>query len=320
MSERTRKWTVAALYAGLLALVLAGGVFWGWVRQSPVATAAIRQIVTNQPPQEVFADTPRLTLLVLGCDEDRAPGGRRVLRKQARSDMMLVARLDFERGEITGLSIPRDTEATVPGYRVQKINAFHAIGANDGPESGKELAKRAVEGLLPNLRIDRVVVLDFEAFQEMVDMVGGVQIDVEKRMRYRDRRGNVNIDFRPGPRLLDGYNAMMYVRYRHGDDDFHRQERQKRFMLAFKDRVMANAAALPQVANKAVEVMGGGLRPDEIVAVARFAERVGNDKIRFGVLPVVPAGGTDLRLDGTRLPAVLADLHLDGAAGVTSSR
>jgi LCP family protein required for cell wall assembly len=305
-------------YTILLVVLLAVGTVWGWLGSTPVGVSAIRQIVTNTPPREVFDGKSSLTLLILGCDEDRYYGGKQILRAQARSDMMLVAKFDFEQNRISGVSIPRDTLVRVPGYSSQRINAYHAIGSRKSPEQGKELSKRAVQELLGPIDIDRVVVLNFEAFQEMVDLVGGVPIYVPKTMKYVDRRGGVDIDFEPGRTVLNGYDAMMFVRFRKGDDDFQRQKRQKEFMFAFKDQLMSNANLLPRVADKAVKAMGGALSADEVVAAARFAQRVGHDNIRFGVVPVVDAGNYDLKVDERRLDQTLQQFYLQEPSQVSS--
>src|SRR5207253_927402 len=144
---------------------------------------------------------------------------------------------------ITGVSIPRDTLAAPDGYKRQKINAFHLLG-------GPDLSKAAVESLIP-VQIDRVVVLNYKAFEDMIDLVGGVDVSVPKKMDYDDVRGHLHIHLKPGPQHLGGEDAVGFVRFRHSDDDFHRQGRQKAFLLAFKNAVMHRPSALPQVAVKA---------------------------------------------------------------------
>src|SRR5690349_11890698 len=95
----------------------------------------INHVIDHTHPADEFKDKV-LTLLILGCDEDRQsakgsgknrkPGG--ILRHASRSDMMLVAKVDFAHRRISGISIPRDTLWQVPAYREQKINAYHYIG------------------------------------------------------------------------------------------------------------------------------------------------------------------------------------------------
>lgn len=216
--------------------------------------------------------------------------------------MILVAKVFFKDRKVEGVTIPRDLEVQLPGYRPQKINAYHAIG-------GKDLAKRAVEHVL-GIPIDRVLVIDYRAFQDMVDLVGGVRINVEKRMKWRDRAGDLNIDLRPGEQVLNGYQAMGYVRFRHSDSDFFRQGRQRQFLMAFKEAALRDPLKLNALAEKAVEATGGGLTAEEILALAMFARNLSNDDVRLGMLPVLPGDGTNLRLNVVELPKILEDHRL----------
>lgn len=288
-------------YVAVCISALGAGAFSSWIGSSPVALAGFKQAVFQTPPQDIFEHKPSINILILGCDEDRAPGGKKVLREQARSDMMLVARLDFETKRISGISIPRDMLCEIPGYRAQKINAYHALG-------GPDLAKRAAESIL-GVNIDRVAVLDYKAFQEMVDLVGGVELYVNKKMKYTDRRGGLYIDFKPGRQTLNGYDAMCFVRYRHGDDDFHRQDRQKEFLLAFKDSVMKDPQMSTAIAEKAREVLGGGMSPEEVAALALFARKISSDNIKMTMVPYLEGRGYDLLVDGSKLQKTLREYH-----------
>lgn len=265
------------VYAVFLLLVLTAGSLAGWLGKSKVLGNGFVHIF--EKPQDTFKQDT-LTLLVLGCDEDRATGGKRVLKSGVRSDMMLLAKIDFVKKKITGLSIPRDTIVKVGRYRLQKINAYHAIG-------GGPLAKEAVETLLPGVTIDRVVELDYKAFQDLVELVGGVPIVVEKNLKYTDRAGGLYINLKKGYQKLNGYNAMCYVRYRHGDSDFARQDRQHHFLLAFKDVIEQKKQMLPQVADQAVKVMGGAFSDVEAFKLAQFAKDLKESDIKLGSVPVL---------------------------------
>ena len=299
-----KRFFLGLLYVGWCALFLGSGYVLHWVGNSTVLTEFLKQSIENTKPQEIFNGKSSLTMLVLGCDEDVSYGGLKVLKKQARSDMMLVAKLDFDNNRISGVAIPRDLLVALPGYKEQKINAYHAIG-------GKELAQQAVEQVL-GIPIDRTVTLDYEAFQQMVDLVGGVEVFISKVMKYSDKRANppLIIDFKPGRRLLDGYQAMCFVRFRHSDDDFKRQDRQRDFMLSFKESVMKQPGLINQVADKALAVLGGGFNGAEMAAVARFSRGVRSESIALGQIPVLEAPHYNLILDEAKLPATLKKFHL----------
>lgn len=298
-----------AFYVLVLGATLAFGSLMGWINQSEVLKNVITQKITNQDPKDVF-QTNSMTVLILGCDEDLYFKGAQVLNSHARSDMMMVARLDFDKNSVGAVSIPRDTLVQVTGYQRQKINAFHAIG-------GPELAQRAVETLLPNVSIDRVVVLNFDAFEELIDMVGGVDIYVPKRMKYDDDAAKLHIDLQVGRQHLDGYQAMGFVRWRKnnngrgGDSDFERQKRQKDLMMALKDQIVKNMSMANRVMDKTVDIAGGAFSSQQIAALMLMSRSLNGDNVKMGQIPVLDIAGTyDLRVDNFRLEETLKEYRV----------
>lgn len=314
-------------YLLLMSLVGLSGTALGWLNTSDVMGEALRQKALGVPPEQVFAEgglqRDHLILLVLGCDEDRYYGGParsrtagQVLATAARSDMIMVVKLDFARDRITGVSIPRDLEVALPKYRARKINAYHAVGGHEGgPERAKELAKQAVESVV-GVQVDRVVVLDFTAFQEVVDMMGGVRVDVPKDMKYTDRAAGLYIDLKKGPQVLDGYQAMGFVRFRHDDSDFARQERQRDLLLALKEQVMRKWQMSPRIIDKGLGVLGNAFTATELASLALFAQRVGEENVKITMVPVLPMRGTtNLALDTAKLPKTLREAGLARGMG-----
>lgn len=289
------------------------------VKQSPTLTALFDQRFRGVKPQQVFQTSGAVTMLILGCDEDRYYGGKQILSTAARSDMMLLARMDFTNKKITAVSIPRDIVVELPGFRRHRINAYHSLGKD--AEEGRELSKRAVEYLL-GVSIDRVIDLNYTAFQEMVDIVGGVEMFVAKDMKYTDKAGGLFIDLKAGRQTLNGEDAMGFVRYRKGDSDFERQNRQKELLMAFKQKVMTMPGKLPVVTEKARDVLGGVLTASEVAALALFAQEIGNDNVKMGQVPVVDLEGGnryDLTVDRTKVEEVLR-MHNFRETSVTAFR
>lgn len=312
-------------YVLFLAVVLSVGTIAGWAMKSRMFRALAAQAFQPKPAKEVFNDQDGITMLVLGTDEDRKWGGVErftddgfvskpgtVIKGSARADMILVARLNFRDNTITGISIPRDVYTQVPGYRARKINAYYRVnGAEDGPKH----MGNAVEHVLKGVKIDKTIVLNYQAFQEMVDIVGGVPITVDKKMDYDDNAGNVHIHLAPGRHVLNGYDSLMYVRFRKGnsgggDSDFERQNRQKQFLVSFKNSIMRDPLRLPQVMDKAVEVLGNSLSEDQIASVAYFARGVKPETIKMGQVPVRPGRGTNLLVNERELSAKLVEFNL----------
>lgn len=260
--------------------------------QSEVLGEIVSQAFWRTPPQQVFR-SDSLTVLVLGCDRALDPGGKTASQEKARSDMILVAKMDFSTGQITGFTVPRDLRASDPEYGTHKINAFSAL-------HGPQATQRVVENTF-GVKIDRIVDLNYLAFVDAVNILGGVDIDVKKRMQKVDRAGGLYIDLQPGQQRLTGYEAMGYARYRN-DSDFERQRRQRELLVALKDRMVAKPAALPALADKSVELFGEALSPSELASLAGFVQRIESGAIKLGQAPVlVKRGTTYLDLDTSKL-------------------
>ncbi|MGC8904059.1 LCP family protein [Thermus sp.] len=120
----------------------------------------------------------------------------------SRTDTIFYLRL--EGGEVKGVAIPRDLFSPLVGG---KINAAYGRG-------GPELLKRAVEEAT-GLVAERHLVLTLKSVARVVDAVGGVEVYLEKPMRYTDRAAKLFIDFPAGPLHLSGEEAVKYMRFRH---------------------------------------------------------------------------------------------------------
>lgn len=295
-------WAILFLHSVLCLGALGMGTLFSWVGQSKMITTISKQVISKTAPKQIFKEKDTLTMLLLGCDEERAPGGKKITVESARSDSMLVLKFDFKQNKLTGVSIPRDLLVAVPGYRSHKINAYHKFGGND-------LSKKAVSHVL-GISIDRVISLNTHIFQEMVDMVGGIDINVEKRMKWTDKAGDLYINLHPGFQHLNGYNAMCFVRYRYGDSDHHRQQRQKQFLLAFRDKVAQNVTLLPKLADKAQQIVGDDFSTDEIASLVLFAARLGGENIRMGIVPTYVGGHYWLKIDERKLASTLKEFNL----------
>jgi polyisoprenyl-teichoic acid--peptidoglycan teichoic acid transferase len=301
----------AMWYLIVCAVFLGAGSVIGWAGRSALLAGLLNPFHRTKPPQEAFGGSSQ-TLLILGCDQDVYYKSLFVQRHAARSDMMLVAKLDFVNKQITGVSIPRDTWCQLPGYKEHKINAYYTL--KKFTQDRKLLTKQAVEYLI-GVKIDRVIVIDYDAFQKMVDVIGGVPVNVPREMDYDDNAGNLHVHLKPGKQVLNGYDAMCYVRYRHSnkrnqsETDFQRQERQKDLLLGFKQSVLANPARLPEIANLGKAVLGNSLDDEQILSLAMFGKSVGQQRIKLGVIPTREEGN-GLRLVADELPKVLQEYNL----------
>ncbi|MCL2588431.1 MAG: LCP family protein, partial [Oscillospiraceae bacterium] len=140
------------------------------------------------------------------------------------TDTLMLASVDTANGTVDVVSIPRDTRADV-SWQGPKINSVFAMTGGNIYRLMEEVEK--LVGFMP----DFYVVLDLQAFVELVDVLGGVRLNVPTRMQYSDPYDSppLHINLEPGYQTLTGEQAMHFVRYRSGDGDLGRVRRQQYF-------------------------------------------------------------------------------------------
>lgn len=157
-----------------------------------------------------------------------------------RSDVLMVVNIKPDLPTVSIISIPRDFRVYLPQKGLDKINHAYIYG-------GIKLLNKSLENFL-GIPINGYAKLDFIGLVNIVDRLGGVIIDVEKRMHYIDRSGNLYIDLYPGLQRLTGAQAIGYIRFR-GDSqgDLGRIERQQKFIWALADEIgkISNFTKIP---------------------------------------------------------------------------
>jgi len=151
-------------------------------------------------------DKNELIFLLLGVDAkdlDHAKG--------TRTDTIMLTRVNFDTGKISLLSIPRDTRTMVNG-RLDKINAAHAYG-------GVDMSMEAVSDLL-GIDIDYYVLVDYQVVKDVVDAIGGVDVEVPFDMKYDDPTADppLHINLKAGFQTLNGQQAHDFLRFRHNNN------------------------------------------------------------------------------------------------------
>jgi len=190
----------------------------------------------------------RINILLLGIGGEKHEGGQ-------LTDTMIIASIDPKNHKLALLSIPRDLVVHIPNVGWQKINAAHAYGAAQEPDTkgaGAARARRTVENIT-GLTLHYYIKLDFEGFTKTVDALGGVRVDVPVAFTdysYPDENyGYEPVHFDAGWQNLDGERALEYVRSRHGTaeqgTDFARANRQQQVLEA----LLARAGALSTLLN-----------------------------------------------------------------------
>lgn len=159
---------------------------------------------------------------VLFIGVDARPG-----ETKSRSDALILATFNKDDSSIKMVSIPRDSRVKIPDYGWDKINHAHFFG-------GKDLTVETVENLF-NIPVDYYVELNFDAFIEIVDAIGGVEIDSKIAFSEQDSKGVRNaIRIEKGKQTLNGEEALAYVRMRKKDPlgDIGRGQRQQEVIKA----------------------------------------------------------------------------------------
>jgi LCP family protein required for cell wall assembly len=159
-------------------------------------------------------------ILLLGSETRISAARNNWVRSAQRTDAIMIAHIPDDRSRVTITSIPRDSWVNIPGHGKNKINAGFGFG-------GPTLMVQTVESLT-GVRIDHVVIVDFEGFQDITDELGGVRVNVAKGTS--DERGSLAA----GPQMMNGATALNYVRQRTGlpGGDLDRVKRQQNWIRA----------------------------------------------------------------------------------------
>lgn len=247
------------------------------------------------------------TILFLGTDVVYTKERRHLKADKSaftgRSDTVMVARLDPIRNSVTMLQIPRDTTVHIPGHGRQKINGANAIG-------GPQLAMDTVSSFL-GIPINHYVVLNVHALVELVDELGGLTIEVPKRMKYRDRSAKLNIDLDAGPRKLDGTQAMGFVRFRHDElGDIGRVQRQELFLKAVQEKATdpMTWGKIPKLISIAQKYVLTDLGTPQLMQLATFARAVPKENQAMIMMPGRFSGSGDWAVDDGDVSVTVARL------------
>lgn len=181
---------------------------------------------SKKPEQEEKVTLDAFNVLLLGVDQREG-------ESVARSDTIILASVNPRLQKLLLLSIPRDTLAEIPGRGQDKFNHSMFYG-------GTVLVKKTMEQFF-DIEVHRYVSVDFEGFTKMIDTLGGIEIEVKRRMKYSDPSDGTNIDLKPGLQVLSGKEALDYARFRLSDigsdaSDFERMQRQQEVIRKAMDK------------------------------------------------------------------------------------
>ncbi|MDX2229989.1 MAG: LCP family protein [Leptolyngbyaceae cyanobacterium bins.349] len=222
-----------------------------------------------------------VNILVMGID--RVPGAKDSETGifQGRSDTMLLVRVDPINDSVSLLSIPRDTQVEIPGSETNKINDANVQG-------GATQAARTVSSILNGVTIDRYVRVSTDAFRELVDLLGGVEVNVSKPMVYEDKTQKLKINLSPGQQTLNGDQAEQFARFR-GDDlgDIGRVQRQQALLRALRQK-LTSPTVIPQIPGLVRSMqtyIDTNLSLEEMMALVGAGRKLSEGKFKMVMLP-----------------------------------
>jgi LCP family protein required for cell wall assembly len=199
------------------------------------------------------------------------------------------------------ISIPRDLGVTIPNQGVRKINYAGAYGEAQSPGQGGEFARQVFEKTFDQ-PIPYYIRVDFKAFTDMIDTVGGVQVNVPTTFTDTQFPGE-NFSFRTvrfeaGPQTMNGETALTFARSRHGNNgeggDFARARRQQLVILSLKQKLLSagtytNPLTIQQILSSLKAHVTTNLSITELTSLARMASEF-NSSPKNLVLDNSPAG------------------------------
>ena len=212
----------------------------------------------------------RFNVLVMGKD-----------KTSGLYDMIMLASYNVTSNQACVVQIPRDTYANYTAESYKKINgAPNALGGE------REFCDFLSEALC--VKIDKYVSIDLDAVGKVVDLIGGVEVDIPFDMNYRDTSQGLSIQLKKGKTVLDGEMAQQFVRYRSGyaEGDLGRMDAQKIFLAAFMSKLKSSASLLriKEIFGAVSKEMRTDISMSDIVILATQAFSISSDRITFVTL------------------------------------
>jgi len=217
-----------------------------------------------------------------------------------RTDTMILVSVDPAEQTVSMVSIPRDLYVNIPGHGKDRLNLADNIGeAQHYPGGGPALLRGVLEESV-GLTFDRYVRIDFQGFVEMIDILGGIDVDVRCPTELWVPNMKAHGEYRllrvmhPGMLHMDGELALIYCRCRAHTPVFDRDRRQREVLLAIRNRVLE--LGLPGLLPRLFQLMDStsrhvqtDLQPGEMVALAQLISEIPPHKISQSIIDLALA-------------------------------
>ena len=193
----------------------------------------------------------------------------------SRSDVNILLRVDPSKGQLTMVSIPRDTKVEIEGHGTQKINAAYAFG-------GASLAVETMSDFA-GVPISHYAEIHFDELVQLIDTLGGVEVDVPEAVND----SKVGDSIEAGLQTLNGEQALAFARSRaYADGDFTRTSHQRILLQAVIDKVLAlSPTELPAAIQGLAQCVATDYGVSDIVSLAQKFQSVGSLTVYSGMVP-----------------------------------
>lgn len=218
------------------------------------------------------------------------------------TDTIMIASLKPSTNQVAMISIPRDLGVSIPGYGWHKINHANAYGETEKSNWGAAFATEVIEDTF-DVDIQYYARIDFTAFKEVIDEVGGLSISVDQGfVDYLYPTPNdeyQTLTFIPGVQTMDGERALQYSRSRHGSNgegsDFARARRQQKVILALKEKIfsfstLANPIKINGIINSLDRHITTNMEFADIIAMLKLGKELDTSSVIRLVLDSSPDG------------------------------
>jgi LCP family protein required for cell wall assembly len=241
----------------------------------------------NGPTPIPWDGANRVTILIMGLGAcgDCQPGD------PTQTDTMMLLTMDPVSRTAGILSIPRDLWVNVPGFDYGKINTAYYLGVlYNLPGGGPGLAIQTVEQLL-GVDINYYAQVDFSAFENFINEIGGITVDVPYEQTVDPIGPHNTVDLQQGIQHLDGPTALAYARNRDTfGSDFDRADRQQQVVLAIRDQVLSLGtlpkliASAPTIYNNLRNGIHTNLNLKQTISLAWTASQIPQENIKRGII------------------------------------
>jgi len=256
---------------------------------------SVKNFIFHGDESMIGQENDRINILLLGIGGAGHDG-------PYLSDTNIILSIKPSTKQVAMISVPRDLAAKINNYGYRKINNANAFGEMEQPGNGGEYARKVFETTF-NINIPYYARVDFTAFKEIIDSVGGITVNIERSFTDYSYPGPNDsfqtVAFEAGTQELDGEHALIFSRSRHGNNgegsDFARARRQQLMLSAFKKKVLStstflNPITLQKIISSLSRHIVTNIELGQIAFLADLGKDIDSDSIKHLVLDDGPNG------------------------------